>query len=181
MNVDSSAGRREAEVSRFVERLGGALTEAGLARLPSRVFAQLMADDDGRMTAAELAGALAVSPAAISGAVRYLQQVRMITREREKGSRRDVFVVMDDAWHDMMINHEVAYLPLRDAMAAGIPGVGGPSTPAGARLALSVEFLEFISAEMDGIAARWEAHLADRAARHTAAPDTAARHTGRRA
>lgn len=169
--------RDEAEVSRFVERLGGALTDAGLARLPSRVFAQLMADDDGRMTAAELTAALQVSPAAISGAVRYLQQVRMITREREKGSRRDVFVVMDDAWHDMMINHELAYLPLRDAMAAGIPGVGGPTTAAGARLALSVEFLEFISAEMDGIAARWDAHCAERAER----AEPAARHTGRRA
>ncbi|HMT31728.1 MAG TPA: MarR family transcriptional regulator [Dermatophilaceae bacterium] len=166
--------RDDAQVSRFVERLGGALTDAGLARLPSRVFAQLMADDDGRMTAAELTEALQVSPAAISGAVRYLQQVRMISREREKGSRRDVFVVMDDAWHDMMINHELAYLPLREAMAAGIPGVGGPSTPAGARLALSVEFLEFISAEVDGIAARWEARCAERA-------EQAARHTGRRA
>ncbi|WP_278255892.1 hypothetical protein [Nocardioides convexus] len=37
----------------FVERLGGALTSAGLARLPSRVFAALLVDDDGRMTAAE--------------------------------------------------------------------------------------------------------------------------------
>lgn len=156
--------RDDAQVSRFVERLGGALTDAGLARLPSRVFAQLMADDDGRMTAAELTEALQVSPAAISGAVRYLQQVRMISREREKGSRRDVFVVMDDAWHDMMINHELAYLPIRDAMAAGVAGVGGPATAAGARLSLSVDFLEFISAEMDGIAARWEAHRAQASA-----------------
>jgi len=60
----------------------------------------------------------------------------------------------------MMISHELAYLPIRDAMAAGIPGVGGPGTAAGDRLALSVDFLEFISAEMDGIAARWEAHRA---------------------
>ena len=39
----------------FVERMGSALTEAGLARLPSRVFAALLVDDDGRMTSAELA------------------------------------------------------------------------------------------------------------------------------
>ena len=87
----------------------------------------------------------------------------MIRRERERGSRRDTFVVMDDAWHDMMISHELAYLPIRDAMAAGVAGVGGPATAAGARLSLSVDFLEFISAEMDGIAARWEAHRARRA------------------
>ena len=43
-----------------------------MPRLASRVFARLLADDDGRMTAAELTESLDVSPAAISGAVRYL-------------------------------------------------------------------------------------------------------------
>ena len=70
--------RDEVAVRRFVERLGSVLHAAGLPRLPSRVFAVLMADEDGTMTAAELADALAVSPAAVSGAVRYLQQVRMM-------------------------------------------------------------------------------------------------------
>jgi hypothetical protein len=58
----------------------------------------------------------------------------------------------------------LAYLPIRDAMAAGVAGVGGHATTAGARLSLSVDFLEFISAEMDGIAARWEAHRAQASA-----------------
>ena len=55
------------ERARFVERMAGALTDAGLPRLPSRVFAALLVDDDGRMTAAELAEALGVSPAGVSG------------------------------------------------------------------------------------------------------------------
>ena len=38
-----------------VEHLGGALADAGLARLPARVFAALMAQEDGRLTSAELA------------------------------------------------------------------------------------------------------------------------------
>lgn len=155
-----SVARDERGVLAFVERLGGVLAAAGLPGMPSRVFALLMADEDGRMTAAELSSTLGVSPAAISGAVRYLQQVRMVRRERERGSRRDVFVVMDDAWHDMMISHELAYLPIRDAMASGVASVGGPGSSAGARLATSVDFLEFLSAEMDGIAERWEARRA---------------------
>lgn len=151
-----------------MERLGAVLTAAGLPRLPSRAFAALLADDDGRMTAAELAQSLAVSPAAVSGAMRYLAQVRMVHRERERGSRRDVFVVMDDAWHDLMIDRELAYLPIRDAMAAGVETVGGPGTPAGERLALSVAFLEFISAEMEGVAVRWEARREQLRAERTA-------------
>lgn len=150
-----SGVRDERAVAAFVERLGSVFTASGLPRLPSRVFAALLADEHGRLTAAELAEALAVSPAAVSGAVRYLEQVHMIHRERERGSRRDVFVVVEDAWQDVMLSHDQVYPPIRDAMAAGIGAVGGVGTEAGARLELSIAFLDFIGAELDGIAARW--------------------------
>ena len=59
--------RDERAVAAYVERFGDTLTDAGMPRLASRVFACLLADDDGRMTAVELTEALDVSPAAISG------------------------------------------------------------------------------------------------------------------
>ena len=96
----STRAPRQTDAARFVERFGSALTEAGMQRLPSRVFAALLADEDGRMTAAEIGEALSVSAASVSGAVRHLQQMRMIHREREPGTRRDVYVVADDAWHE---------------------------------------------------------------------------------
>ena len=40
--------------------------------MPARVFSALLATDSGRLTAAELAERLQISPAAVSGAVRYL-------------------------------------------------------------------------------------------------------------
>ena len=80
------------------------------------------------MTAAELGDVLSVSPASVSGAVRYLQQMRMIHREREQGSRRDVFVVADDAWHDMMMNTPNIYAPLTSTLREGVAMVGGTGT-----------------------------------------------------
>ena len=151
----------ETRFAEAVEHLGGALAEAGLARLPARVFAALLATDDGRLTASELATRLQVSPAAISGAVRYLGQVRMIRRERERGSRRDVFVVMDDAWHDVLMQKDQIYAPILAALAEARSAVGEGSR-AGQRMQLSVEFLEFIQREMDGMAERWEAYKAAR-------------------
>ncbi|KQU69302.1 hypothetical protein ASD62_15670 [Phycicoccus sp. Root563] len=151
----------EDERSRFVERFGSSLTAAGFPRLPARVFACLLARDTGTLTAAELGEALAVSPAAVSGAVRYLETTRMIHREREPGSRRDVFVVSDDAWHDVMINSAATYAPITASLREGVGLVGGRRTAAGHRLALSVEFLEFITEEMKGIAERWEQRRAD--------------------
>ena len=125
------------------------------------MFAALLADDDGRMTAAELGEALAVSPASVSGAVRSLQQMRMIHREREQGSRRDVYVVADDAWHDMMLNSANIYAPLTQSLSDGVDQVGGRGTPAGDRLALSVAFLEFVTEQMQQLSERWEKRRAE--------------------
>jgi DNA-binding transcriptional regulator GbsR (MarR family) len=144
-----------------VEHLGGALADAGLARLAARVFAALMATEDGRLTSSELATLLDISPAGVSGAVRYLTQVRMIRRERERGSRRDVYVVMDDAWHDMLMQHDQLYAPILAALVEARTALG-LDTRAGQRMQLSVEFIEFVTRELDGITARWEEYKAAR-------------------
>ncbi|HYN28784.1 MAG TPA: MarR family transcriptional regulator, partial [Dermatophilaceae bacterium] len=158
---DLLAGLEEAAIANAVERLGGALAEAGLARLPARVFAALLASEEGRLTAAELADRLHVSPAGVSGAVRSLGQVRMIRRERERGSRRDVYVVMDDAWHDVLLQKDQIYAPILAALHSA-RGAVGEGSRACRRMELSVEFLQFIQREMDEVARRWEAHLAAR-------------------
>ncbi|KAB2811337.1 transcriptional regulator TrmB [Pimelobacter simplex] len=138
----------------FTERLGGALASAGLARLPSRVFAALLVDDDGRMTAAELGAALDVSAASVSGAVRYLDTVGMIRRERERGSRRDVFVVEDDAWHGTMTRIDQLYGPMIAALERGLADLPDDD-PARHRLVLAREFLAFVLEEMSDLDRRW--------------------------
>ena len=77
--------RSAARVSTFVERFSSDLEAAGVPRLPARVFVALLVEDDGYLTAAELAERLQISPAAVSGAVRYLIQVNLVRREREPG------------------------------------------------------------------------------------------------
>jgi DNA-binding MarR family transcriptional regulator len=150
-----------ADAARFVERFGSALTAAGMPRLPARVFAALLADDDGAMTATELGDALEVSAASVSGAVRYLQQVRLTHRERQPGTRRDLHVVADDAWHEAMISSGQVYGPLRAVLAEGVAAVGGRTTQAGERLALSADFLEFLTDELEEVARRWEKRRAE--------------------
>ncbi len=153
--------RDEQAVSAYVERFGNTLTEAGMPRLAARVFAQLLADDDGRMTAAELTESLEVSPAAVSGAVRYLTQVSMIGKERERGSRRDVYVVHTDAWHEAIMNRDHLMGQLASGMQAGVDAVGGMATAPGQRLRLSIEFLDFVAESMLAMSVEWEQRKAD--------------------
>ena len=88
MDSADAAGRDADAVRRFIERLASVLADAGFPRMPARVFAALLASEPGRLNAAELAELLQVSPAAVSGSVRYLSQVGLVSRESEPGSRR---------------------------------------------------------------------------------------------
>jgi DNA-binding transcriptional regulator GbsR (MarR family) len=149
-----STERDEAAVARFVERFALVLTEAGIPRMPARVFAVLLAIDEGKATAAGLASALHVSPAAISGAVRYLDQVGLIIKARDPGERRDHYEVTDDMWHEAFGNRDKQMQAWIDVLADGVSAVG-QGTHAGRRLETSQRFIEFLLKEMVTLMERW--------------------------
>ena len=142
------------EVGRFIERFAGVLVEGGMPRMPARVFTALLASDSGRLTAAELAEALKVSPAAVSGAVRYLVQTQLVEREREPGSRRDVYRLGDDPWYEAVYRREALVSRWQRALSEGAAAVG-EDTPAGHRLQDSASFFAFLAEELPGLLARW--------------------------
>ncbi|WP_328593557.1 GbsR/MarR family transcriptional regulator [Actinomadura macrotermitis] len=160
----TSGPDREA-VQRFVERFALQMTDAGWQRMPARVFAALMAADSGALTAAELAEVLQVSPAAISGAVRNLTQLHMVVREREPGTRRDVFRVRDDVWQDVIVGRDRTVRVLENSLLEGARAVG-PDTPAGRRLAESAEFFAFMERELLAMTERWYEYRASLRAGH---------------
>jgi DNA-binding transcriptional regulator GbsR (MarR family) len=143
-------------ISRFIERFASVLAEGGVPRMPARVFAALLSTDDGRLTAAELAEQLQISAAAVSGAVRYLEQVSLVGREREPGSRRDRYVVQHDIWYEAILQREQLLTRWERALNEGVAALGA-DTPAGRRLENSVAFFEFLQEEMPAMLARWRA------------------------
>jgi predicted transcriptional regulator len=151
---DAAANRDDKAVARFVEDLASALMEMGVPRMPARVFSALLTTDAGRLTATELADGLQVSPAAVSGAVRYLLQIGMVRRESEPGSRRHYYRAPNDVWDEV--------IGIRDRLMARWTGVLregvevlGADTPAGQRVADSVRFFEFVSTELPSVIGRW--------------------------
>src|SRR5215467_10723060 len=148
------APRGEAAVRRFIEDFAQALTEMGVPRMPARVFVALVTSDPGRLTAAELAATLSASPAAMSGAVRYLLQVGLIRREGEPGSRRHYYRVPDDVWDELITLRNRAMARWTAVLREGVPALGA-DTPAGARIAESVRYFEFVSAELPLVISRW--------------------------
>src|SRR5580704_11004347 len=143
----------------FVERFASVLTESGFPRMPARVFAALLATDAGRLTAAQLAELLHVSAAAISGAVRYLVQVNLASREAAPGSRREHYRVHSETWYEAIARKDQVLDRCERSLREGIEVVGR-DTPAGARMAETIAFFEFIQTELPAMLERWRARKA---------------------
>ena len=149
-----TAERDRAAVTRFVEDLASALTEMGVPRMPARVFAALLTTDSGRLTAAELAAKLQISPAAVSGAVRYLVQIGMARRESEPGSRRHYYRAPNNVWDEVIGIRDHLMARWTGVLREGV-GVLGADTPACERVAESVRFFEFVSSELPLVIRKW--------------------------
>jgi predicted transcriptional regulator len=157
--VGKDRDRDEAAVSRFVERFAVELTDAGMQRMAARVFAALLVSDSGTMTSAELAEQLRISPAAVSGAIRYLSQVDMVRRERDPGSRRDRYRLYSDIWYESFTRREQVMSRWENTLREGAETLG-PDTPAGARVAETAEFFQFLRKEFLELMGRWREHKA---------------------
>ncbi|MDR7302584.1 GbsR/MarR family transcriptional regulator [Haloactinomyces albus] len=160
-------GRDEDAVARFVERFGLDLAEAGMPRMAARIFAGLLVSEDGRRTAAELAELLQVSPAAVSGAVRYLTQVGLVAREREPGQRRDHYRVHHDTWYESFAQRDEQLGRWERTLLDGVRAVGADSR-AGRRIEETRDFFEFLRRELPALMDTWRRQ---RATGHGSDPD----------
>ena len=146
----------------YIERFAAVLVAAGFPPMPARVFVALLVTDSGLLSAAELAGMLRISPAAVSGAVRYLIQVGLVHKERVPGSRRDYYRMPGNMWDDLLRMRDQVMSRWTALVREGIDLVGA-ETPAGARMAEQAAFLEFAAREMADLLTRWEKYRAERA------------------
>ncbi|MCX4907580.1 GbsR/MarR family transcriptional regulator [Streptomyces sp. NBC_00878] len=157
MSEPSEVGRDREAVSKFVESFAAQLVEAGMQRMPARVFGALLASDSGALSSAEIGAQLQVSPAAVSGAVRYLAQQHMVSREREPGSRRERYRVHSDQWYEALTNRDAVLKRWQSALDEGVDSLG-IETPAGRRLAETRAFFQFIEGEIAAMMERWRVH-----------------------
>lgn len=150
------------DLRQAVERLGRVLEDSGVPRMPARVFAHILADDRDRYTAADLAEGLQVSPAAISGAVRYLTQTRLVVKERRPSGRGDLYRVVDgDVWATIM----AARIPLMDEYVASLEKAAAilePGSPGRARVEETRDYFAFAREGMAELAERWASLRAER-------------------
>ena len=151
------SARDEEAVRRFVEHMALTFGDWGFPRMPARVLFAIMSAEEDALTAGELGERLAVSPAAISGALRYLMQIGIVVREPAPGSRRDVYRLPHGAWYEASAAKSGLFKTIADLSAEGVRALGGPGTRAGGRVAQMRDFFAFMTSEMETVLADWRA------------------------
>ena len=142
------------------EQAAAMMTAAGMPRMPARVMMALVGSPDTGYTAAELAERLAVSAAAVSGAVRYLQSIHIIHRLPHRGDRRDRYDIRDGGW-DVVIT---ANMPLYERLADMVDRIADENAmaPQSATRARDMsEFFRFLARRMPELLEEWQAERAE--------------------
>jgi predicted transcriptional regulator len=153
--------RDEAALRQYVEDMARLYSDWGFPRMAARVLMQLMASDTGSLTAADLSEGLNASPAAVSGAVRYLQHLGLVERSAVPGSRRDRYALPDDAWYLGSIVKGTLFGQIAKLSEGGVAAAGGRETPAGERISDMGDFYTFIQSELGGLLERYMKHRAE--------------------
>ena len=157
-DTEADTGR----VREFAEDFAGVIVLSGTPRMPARVLAHLLVTDAGALNAHELCVRLAVSPGAVSKAVRFLEAFSLVRRERLPGQRWELYRFSGD-WAETFARREELFSPWEDGARRGAHLLG-PGTPAGARMAELAHFMRVVRGTIVQVGERW------RRARHHKAP-----------
>ena len=141
-------------IADFRERFAQILVESGMPRMAARVYAALLVTNSGRLSAAELAEALGVGAPAISGAVKYLVQVRLVERGREPGARHDFCRIHEHTWSHFISQSDPVLVRVQTGADEGVAIVGLES-PAGQRLDETQRFFAFMREEIKQSMEKW--------------------------
>ncbi len=138
----------------LAHRAAGELAAAGFPRIPAQVIMALTVQADGRLTAAELSDLLGASPAAISGAVRYLGVLGMVRTGTVPGTRRHAYSLPPLPWYAATLIED-RNAPLLSVLEAGVDGL--PAGPGRERVDEMIGFFRFLRTEMPRLWERWRA------------------------
>jgi DNA-binding transcriptional ArsR family regulator len=140
------------------ERLAAVFAAAGFPRMAARTLMSLMVAPDAALTAADLCERLGVSPAAVSGAVRYLERIGMVRRLPQSGSRKELYELPDHAWYTASLRSTPTYDAILGLLPEGVQAARTAGADgAEARLAEMQAFFDYLRARMPELLAEWQA------------------------
>jgi len=137
----------------FIERASSELAAQGFPRMPARVLMALTATDDGKATSEELATRLQASPAAISGAVKYLGVVGFVRNTTMPGTRKHIYSLGETPWYATSFTRGELYTQIENAMRGPVEGM--PESGALRRIEEVADFFAFMRRRLPSLLDEW--------------------------
>lgn len=138
---------------RYADQLAALLDAAGFPRMPARVLMALLTSENGELTSEQISRTLDVSPAAVSGAVRYLQSLQIVRAGSLPGTRRRVYRLVP-GWYTVTLTRSGLYSELRE-LTRDRPAALAPGTPAGQRVQEMADFYAFLNRKFPELLDEW--------------------------
>ena len=164
---------RAEEQRRLVEDFGLLYEQMGVTRMGGRVSGYLLTCDPPVQSLTQIAEALGVSKAAVSGAARVLLQFGVAELVGEPGQRGDFYRALPGQMDSMLrLDHVRTLHALLDRGLASV--ADEDQTRSNYALMHDLrDFSVFLETEIPGVIARWQRHRAESAAmRTTDRPDS---------
>jgi DNA-binding transcriptional regulator GbsR (MarR family) len=140
----------------FIERASSEMVAQGFPRMPARVLMALTATEDGRATSEELAARLTASPAAISGAVRYLGVVGFVRNTTIPGTRKHIYSLGDTPWYATSFTRMQLYAQIENSLRGSTDRMPADSR-ARARIVEVADFFQFLQDRLPPLLDEWYA------------------------
>ncbi|SDP86238.1 GbsR/MarR family transcriptional regulator [Lentzea jiangxiensis] len=147
-----SFDRGPGEVQEFHLRLVGVFRQTGLTRTAARILAEIFMTDRGSLTATELVLRLSVSPGTVSRSTAYLQELDLLSAERD--GKRVRYFLGDDLWYQAWLSSAQRNSTWADTGLDGAE-IFGLDTPVGARLKDMGQFFAFVVVDMEATRQKW--------------------------
>jgi hypothetical protein len=164
--------KRAEEQRQLVEEFGLLYEQMGVTRMAGRVSGYLLMCDPPIQSLTQIAGALGMSKAAVSGAAHALQQFGVVELVGEPGQRGDFYRALPGQMDSMLrLDHVRTLHALLDRGLASV--ADKDQTHSNYALMHDLRaFSVFLETEIPGVIARWQRHrAASTATRTTRRPD----------
>jgi hypothetical protein len=138
----------------FSDELAALLDAAGFPLMPARTLMALLTSPTGELTADQISEVLDVSPAAVSGAIRYLQSVQVLRVGSLPGTRRRKYALASN-WYTATLTRLSLYDEF-SGLAQHRPPSIGPGTLAGRRVQEMAEFYAFLNRKFPELLSEWD-------------------------
>ena len=154
--IQDAGDHRPAGAREFERLFALRMVETGLPRMPAGVFACLLVAENGSLSASQLVGRLGVSPASVSRAVRYLEQLRLIRREHDPVLRGEWYAMDNEVWYRSCLQQVQICLIWAETAREGTEILAG--TDAAVRLRELSQYFDHVGRDLAEAAERWR-HL----------------------